>query len=111
MPILVIDTHCPANRNQGVPAAWLGALEKYTRSEDLGKPLVENAVTSGQVGTRVFSATDKSQAVSKWKLTVAVPEGKQMAALEGTGNWIKGSAKPVERSRMQLATGTENPYP
>lgn len=34
---------------------------------------------------------DKSQAFSKWKLTVGIPEGKKMPALEGTGTWTKGT--------------------
>ena len=34
--------------------------------------------------------TDKSQTFSKYKLTVGIPEGKQLPELKGTGNWIKG---------------------
>ena len=34
---------------------------------------------------------DQSQAFSKWKLTVSIPEGKKMPALEGTGTWTKGT--------------------
>ena len=36
---------------------------------------------------------DKSQTFSKWKLTVGIPEGKQLPAFKGTGNWIKGTGK------------------
>ena len=36
---------------------------------------------------------DKSQAFSKWKLTVRIPEGKKMPALEGTGSWNKGTGE------------------
>jgi len=56
MPIIVIDSHYPPSKNQDVLAAWLGALENYTRPKDLGKPLMENAVSSGYDGIRVFSA-------------------------------------------------------
>jgi hypothetical protein len=34
---------------------------------------------------------DQSKAFSKWKLTVGIPEGKKMPALEGTGSWTKGT--------------------
>ena len=34
---------------------------------------------------------DKSQAFSKYKLTVGIPEGKKIPALEGKGNWTKGT--------------------
>ena len=56
MPIIVIDAHYPASRTQEVLTAWLGALEKYTRPKELGKSLVDNAVSSGYDGIRVFSA-------------------------------------------------------
>jgi hypothetical protein len=36
---------------------------------------------------------DKSQTFSKWKLNVEVPEGKQLPALKGTGNFIRGTGK------------------
>ncbi len=36
---------------------------------------------------------DKSQTFSKWKLNVGVPEGKQLPALKGTGNFIRGTGK------------------
>jgi len=56
MPIIVIDTHYPASKNQDVLTAWLGALEKYPRPEGIFAPLVETAVSSNQDGIRVFSA-------------------------------------------------------
>ena len=56
MPIIVIDTHYPASRNQEVLEAWLGALGKYPRPKDIVKPLMENAVSSEYDGIRVFSA-------------------------------------------------------
>lgn len=34
---------------------------------------------------------DKSQAFSKYQLTVGIPEGKKIPALEGKGNWTKGT--------------------
>jgi len=36
---------------------------------------------------------DKSQTFSKWKLNVGLPEGKQLPALKGSGNFIKGTGK------------------
>ena len=36
---------------------------------------------------------DKSQAFSKYKLTVGIPEGKKIPALEGTGTWTKGTGE------------------
>jgi hypothetical protein len=36
---------------------------------------------------------DKSQAFSKWKLTVGIPEGKKMPVLKGTGSWNKGTGE------------------
>jgi hypothetical protein len=56
MPIIVIDSHYPPSKYQEVLAAWLGALEKYSRPEGVFAPLVETAVSSNQDGLRVFSA-------------------------------------------------------
>jgi len=56
MPIIVIDSRYPTNKNQEVLEAWLGALEKYSRPEDVFTPLVETAVSSNHDGLRVFSA-------------------------------------------------------
>jgi hypothetical protein len=56
MPIIVIDSRYPTNKYQEVMTAWLGALEKYSRPEDVFTPLVETAVSSNHDGLRVFSA-------------------------------------------------------
>lgn len=56
MPIIIIDSHYPPNKNQDVLTAWLGAIEKHPRPKDLFEPLVETAVSSGYDGIRVFSA-------------------------------------------------------
>lgn len=56
MPIIMIESQYPVNKNQEVIAAWLEALEKYQRSEDLFTPLMETAVTSKKDGLRVLSA-------------------------------------------------------
>jgi hypothetical protein len=36
---------------------------------------------------------DKSQAFSKYKLNVGIPEGQKIPALEGKGIWTKGTGK------------------
>ena len=36
---------------------------------------------------------DKSQTFSKYKLTVGIPEGQKIPALEGKGSWTKGTGK------------------
>lgn len=56
MPIIVIDSHYPASKNQDVLTAWLGAMEKYPRPKDLCKTLIQSAVSSNYDGLRVFSA-------------------------------------------------------
>lgn len=56
MPIIVIDARYPASKNQEVLTTWLGALEKFSRPEDVFAPLIENAVSSNHKGIRVFSA-------------------------------------------------------
>ena len=56
MPIIMIENRYPVNKNQEVLAAWLGAMEKYPRPEDLFTSLMETAVTSRKKGLRVLSA-------------------------------------------------------
>lgn len=36
---------------------------------------------------------DKSQAFSKYRLTVVIPDGKQLPALEGAGRWTRGTGR------------------
>jgi len=56
MPILMIETQYPASKNKEVVAAWILALEKYPRPEDLATPLIETAVSSDLNGLKVLSA-------------------------------------------------------
>jgi len=44
------------NKSKEIVTAWLGALEKYPRPEDLFTPLVETAVSSDKNGLKVISA-------------------------------------------------------
>ena len=56
MPIIMIENRYPLCKNQEVIAAWLEAMEKYPRPEDLFTPLLETAVSSRKKGLRVLSA-------------------------------------------------------
>ena len=56
MPIIFIESQYSVNKSKEVVTAWLGALEKYPRPEDLFTPLVETAVSSDKNGLKVLSA-------------------------------------------------------
>ncbi|MCK5100934.1 MAG: hypothetical protein KAR45_22685 [Desulfobacteraceae bacterium] len=56
MPIVVLESQYPLNKNKEVLAAWLGAIEKYPRPEDIFTTLVDTAVSSDKNGLKVLSA-------------------------------------------------------
>lgn len=56
MPIICVESQYPLHRNKEVLAAWLGAIEKYPKPDDLFTTLVDTAISSDKKGLKALSA-------------------------------------------------------
>jgi hypothetical protein len=56
MPIVMINSHYPPNKNKEVLTAWFRAIEKYPQPKELFTTLIDTAVRADKNGINVVSA-------------------------------------------------------